>query len=516
MHEASPDDSLGFFSLIEAAAMMETSGPDSRKKGRNETRKRRQRPSSSPGKGDSPRAFKEARRKGLQNGIRGPASVASRKGKERSRDLEQEQDMGKDVGSTVIEGDEPDVQGLDEPVRTAHLGSQHDLGRQGPTVKLPDGMLGLDSDTAAARGGMKVRLKLLNGGTNSPNGNRDASARSSTPNLTSDKQSSRIPRNILRELDLEYALDASGLDESDYGDSSALGSVLADGTGRRQRRPPKELYDPHAPQSMAMGRPKQPSSKRPRLNGYGYTAVEDVDGGDVHEDDSLYDSGQMLDAYDLEPQDPYGGFLQGHDADQGDRVPDEDDKRRFAAAKTAAEKKLLMNLDYHPPDTLDQDAHPLSGTVPIPLPIKDPTFSAPAARSTSPVHPMMRGLRDGLWSAEPSSRLRTNDSPSAPNPPLANSTPGGALQSPNHNHNRKDTSRSSSSQLFALPEGSYSNIVAIRFGQDYEIKTWYQAPYPEEFSRVPEGRLWLCEFCLKYFRTGFQAGRHRVSQFCIL
>jgi hypothetical protein len=68
----------------------------------------------------------------------------------------------------------------------------------------------------------------------------------------------------------------------------------------------------------------------------------------------------------------------------------------------------------------------------------------------------------------------------------------------------------SASVTSGLPDGAYSNIQAIRFGQDYEIKTWYQAPYPEEFAKVPEGKLWLCEFCLKYFKGHFQAARHRV------
>lgn len=55
-----------------------------------------------------------------------------------------------------------------------------------------------------------------------------------------------------------------------------------------------------------------------------------------------------------------------------------------------------------------------------------------------------------------------------------------------------------------------SKIRRIRFGK-YDIDTWYSAPYPEEYSRVPDGRLWLCEFCLKYMKSGFVADRHEVS-----
>jgi hypothetical protein len=53
-------------------------------------------------------------------------------------------------------------------------------------------------------------------------------------------------------------------------------------------------------------------------------------------------------------------------------------------------------------------------------------------------------------------------------------------------------------------------INQIRFG-NMDIDTWYSAPYPEEYQYVPDGRLWLCEFCLRYMHSGFQAGRHRVS-----
>jgi hypothetical protein len=54
-------------------------------------------------------------------------------------------------------------------------------------------------------------------------------------------------------------------------------------------------------------------------------------------------------------------------------------------------------------------------------------------------------------------------------------------------------------------------IRSIRFGQ-FDIKTWYDAPFPEEYANIPDGRLWLCEFCLKYMKSKFGAGRHKVGQ----
>ena len=41
---------------------------------------------------------------------------------------------------------------------------------------------------------------------------------------------------------------------------------------------------------------------------------------------------------------------------------------------------------------------------------------------------------------------------------------------------------------------------SIRFIEigNYEIRTWYTAPYPEEYSLL--SKLYLCEYCLKYMK----------------
>lgn len=51
-------------------------------------------------------------------------------------------------------------------------------------------------------------------------------------------------------------------------------------------------------------------------------------------------------------------------------------------------------------------------------------------------------------------------------------------------------------------------IKMIRFG-GYDIDTWYVAPYPEEYSQHPV--LFICEFCLKYMKSAYVAGRHKVG-----
>jgi hypothetical protein len=56
---------------------------------------------------------------------------------------------------------------------------------------------------------------------------------------------------------------------------------------------------------------------------------------------------------------------------------------------------------------------------------------------------------------------------------------------------------------------SYLRIRYIRFGE-FDIQTWFDAPFPEEYMTIPEGRLWICEFCLKYMKSKFNAYRHKV------
>ncbi|KAH7106579.1 acyl-CoA N-acyltransferase [Auriculariales sp. MPI-PUGE-AT-0066] len=64
--------------------------------------------------------------------------------------------------------------------------------------------------------------------------------------------------------------------------------------------------------------------------------------------------------------------------------------------------------------------------------------------------------------------------------------------------------------LTTAPANDGLRIKQIRFG-DYDIDTWYDAPFPEEYSNLPEGRLWMCEFCLKYMKSRFSASRHQLK-----
>ncbi|KAJ8331911.1 hypothetical protein BDV3_004588 [Batrachochytrium dendrobatidis] len=51
-------------------------------------------------------------------------------------------------------------------------------------------------------------------------------------------------------------------------------------------------------------------------------------------------------------------------------------------------------------------------------------------------------------------------------------------------------------------------IPIIRIGE-WEINTWYAAPYPEEYNILRI--LYLCEFCLKYMKSEFTLARHKCK-----
>ncbi|XP_058859198.1 histone acetyltransferase KAT7-like isoform X6 [Acipenser ruthenus] len=58
-----------------------------------------------------------------------------------------------------------------------------------------------------------------------------------------------------------------------------------------------------------------------------------------------------------------------------------------------------------------------------------------------------------------------------------------------------------------ITEGS-NMIKTILFGR-YELDTWYHSPYPEEYARL--GRLYMCEFCLKYMKSQTILRRHMAK-----
>ncbi|CAE6516029.1 unnamed protein product [Rhizoctonia solani] len=159
-----------------------------------------------------------------------------------------------------------------------------------------------------------------------------------------------------------------------------------------------------------------------------------------------------------EANDPFGGLLSAVDADTSKTTVTQADKERFEHSRANAEarvQKLSAAGSSYFATPSSSSTYQLPGYVPPP-PIR-------ALRSLS-----LRGV-----------------SPPPTTPTI--STPGGIP-----------------------PTTNGLRIKTIRFGQ-FDIDTWYDAPFPEEFSNIPEGRMWMCEFCLKHMKSGFQSGRHKMK-----
>lgn len=172
---------------------------------------------------------------------------------------------------------------------------------------------------------------------------------------------------------------------------------------------------------------------------------------------------------------PYGGVITGDDADTTRTTITEADKAAFEKSRIAAEGRL----GGPPPDTAWDPQKSIQGS-PAPSIVNGLSTPGRNALSHSTSTPALsRGLRDRVL------QQSLSHAPSTPSLSLLGST-------------------------IATPASTSEKIKRIRFGV-YDIDTWYSAPYPEEYQHVPDGRLWLCEFCLKYMKSGFVSGRHRVG-----
>ncbi|KAK1921043.1 hypothetical protein DB88DRAFT_444285 [Papiliotrema laurentii] len=175
---------------------------------------------------------------------------------------------------------------------------------------------------------------------------------------------------------------------------------------------------------------------------------------------------------------PYGGVITGEDADTSKTAITDRDKELFEKARLVAEAKLGgQPVVTAQPGAINGSPAPSMSSSTSYFP--SPGTSTPAQLSSS-IH---RPLRDRL--------LQSTLGPATPGP--ATVTVSGAGKAAQ-----------------GAGAGPAEKIKRIRFGV-YDIDTWYSAPYPEEYQHVPDGRLWLCEFCLKYMKSGFVAGRHRIK-----
>ncbi|KAL5526775.1 SAS3 [Sanghuangporus sanghuang] len=157
----------------------------------------------------------------------------------------------------------------------------------------------------------------------------------------------------------------------------------------------------------------------------------------------------------------FDDFLDERECDTSKTSILSSDKERFEKARVVAESKLLPQPTIEPID-LSAIPGPSNGRFPL----------------RSAVHQLQQQQTQARISVSSS----MSPTPSTPGPP--------------HNSTKYDA--------------SVLRIRTIRFGP-YDIQTWYDAPFPEEFSNIPDGRLWICEFCLKYMKSRFGAQRHRLK-----
>lgn len=245
---------------------------------------------------------------------------------------------------------------------------------------------------------------------------------------------------------------------------------------------------------------------------------------------------------------PYGGIITGADADTSKTVITDSDKAAFERSAAAAEKRLGGPRV----DTWD----PLGAQTPVgdkereksrKRKADDEEYNGGAATTPAPKIARGRSLRDRLL--DKSVGLAASGSMPDLASPLTPLLPGqgedtGMGSVVQVGTPTRSSAAANGSSYFALgangaaspsapatpgpsgnaeadPSKSKGNtgqslkINQIRFG-NMDIDTWYSAPYPEEYQYVPDGRLWLCEFCLRYMHSGFQAGRHRVSIISVL
>ncbi|KAI9220572.1 acyl-CoA N-acyltransferase [Blastocladiella britannica] len=130
--------------------------------------------------------------------------------------------------------------------------------------------------------------------------------------------------------------------------------------------------------------------------------------------------------------------------------------------------------------------------------------AAAAARSASPVsRARNEASRSGL-------AIHGDDDPMDVDPPRSK-TPSSPAPLRTNSTGREGGGGLSTSSLSSSPIPPLAPANAIEVVQigAYRIRTWYSAPYPEEYTR---GRcLWLCEFCLKYMASEFGLARHMAK-----
>ncbi|CAO1620086.1 unnamed protein product [Sympodiomycopsis kandeliae] len=186
----------------------------------------------------------------------------------------------------------------------------------------------------------------------------------------------------------------------------------------------------------------------------------------------------------------FGGVLHGEEADTTKARPTADDKARFQRSRTNAEMKLGGAVASLPGVSRGRPTKRLAGGETESQPNMHDT---PTARASPAVGTSSRTPRTlAMAASQPITPMLNHNSQNS----QGTDTPGADV--------------SLTVVASGAESGTASAIKQIRFAS-FDVDVWYQAPYPEEYSLVPDGRLWMCEYCLKYMKSRFMATRHQMK-----
>ncbi|KAF9223489.1 hypothetical protein BS17DRAFT_767339 [Gyrodon lividus] len=261
------------------------------------------------------------------------------------------------------------------------------------------------------------------------------------------KGKGREPSEADSEVDVEVDNDPPTEDDnddssSDPSDSDSDDNNMADApTPRRpqpikwNKKPPKRTTEPRTPRPAKRMRirvrsPAPPLIVRLRLPPKGK--------GKEREDDV--------------ERNIFEDLLTPVDRDTSKTNIDSLDRSKFEKSRIAAEEKLY--------------------------PTPGPPTSATENPDTPVAGPSSRPLRSTALHQLSIPSLLPTPSPAPSTPSLYPSTPAPFPQTPN---------------IPADSDGRLTlRIRTIRFGP-YDIHPWYDAPFPEEYANIPDGRLWICD-----------------------
>ncbi|MBW0477605.1 hypothetical protein O181_017320 [Austropuccinia psidii MF-1] len=223
-----------------------------------------------------------------------------------------------------------------------------------------------------------------------------------------------------------------------------------------------------------------------------------LDGNDKQELPGSFDS--------IEEVNPYLSILTEAEAFVGDRNIAEDDLARFkhsletseAQLEAMAFESIERRVTAQPPIT--STANPKQQLLPTDSNNND------FKRTLRPNREPRVGF-SGSYLTDSKGRVFLATSSPSGQSPVTNDPDDDSSESSTH---EEPTTKLNLTEPRSNVESNLKSIQSIRFGQ-FEIDIWYQAPYPQEYSLLPNGQLWICEYCLKYFKTGFQFNRHRLK-----